>query len=394
MTKLLIRLFIKDHNNINNPLVRENYGRLCGFTGIACNFILFILKLLAGIYSGAVSIIADAFNNFSDMGSSIITLLGFKLANKPADKGHPFGHGRMEYLSAATVSVLIILAGIELLKGSINKIRHPEQITANYITLAILLVSIFIKLWMALFNRKLGGIISSKMLLATATDSIFDSVSTAVVFVSVLVSIVSNVNIDPYCGIFVSVLIIFAGLKSVKETIDPLLGTPPEPELIASILKIISDFDNFVGTHDLIVHNYGPGRIFASIHVEVPSDIDIIKCHEEIDLCEKMIYENCNVQTVIHMDPIVTDDTYINETKQKLVEKINEFDPALTIHDFRVVSGEKKTNLIFDIVIPQKYKLSNDQIVEKINCLAKTIDPTFDCVITIDVDYNCINSTN
>lgn len=394
MTKFLVKLFIKDHDSPTTPSVRESYGKLCGFTGIACNFILFILKLFTGIFSGAVSIIADAFNNLSDMGSSIITLLGFKLANKPADKGHPFGHGRMEYLSAATVSLLIILAGIELLKSSVDKIRNPEEITANYITLAILIISILIKLWMALFNRKLGKIISSKTLIATATDSIFDSISTAVVFISILISMLLDVNIDPYCGILVSGLIIFAGLKSIKETIDPLLGTPPEPELIASILKTISGFSDFVGTHDLIVHNYGPGRIFASIHVEVPADIDIVKCHEEIDLCEKMIYENCNVQTVIHMDPIVTDDSYINETKHLLVKKIVEFDPCLTIHDFRVVKGEKKTNLIFDTVIPQGYKLSNEQLIEKINHLARTIDPTFDCVITIDMDYTSITSTN
>ena len=291
MTAFLIRLFIKNKDNTTNPQVRTRYGVLGGVVGVACNLLLFVIKLSIGFFSGSVSIIADAFNNLSDIGSCAVTLLGFKLASEPPDPEHPFGHGRMEYMSAALVSILIVLVGIELLKESVNKILHPEPLKFSYYIIAALLVSIAIKLWLGLFNKKLSKRISSPALQATAADCFSDCFATSAVLVSVLISHLTSLNIDAYVGVAVSVLIMWNGVKSIKETLDPLLGTPPEPETVSALEELVLSYPDFLGIHDLIIHNYGPGRSFASLHVEVPQDIDILTCHERIDHCEKTILE-------------------------------------------------------------------------------------------------------
>ena len=360
MTSFLLKLFIKDYKNTENQKVREKIGNFGGIVGIFCNLLLFIIKFIAGTLSNSISITADAFNNLSDMGSSVITLLGFKLANMPPDKEHPFGHGRIEYLSATFVSIIIIFVGGELLLSSINKIITPEPLETGriYITLGILVVSILIKLWFSIFNKKLGNSISSDALKATATDSLNDCISTGAVLISTIIYFTLNVNIDAYAGLAVAIFIIYSGISSIKETLSPLLGMPPEPEMIEEIENIVYSFDKFLGIHDLIVHNYGPGRTFASLHVEVPEDIDILWCHEQIDLCEKIIRERMNIEVVIHMDPIATNDEFVNELRTATYKKISEFDNALSCHDFRVVRGEKATNIIFDVVIPNKYKFT------------------------------------
>ncbi len=388
MTTFLIRLFVKDKDNTTNPQVRTRYGVLGGIVGIVCNLLLFVIKLSIGFFSGSVSIIADAFNNLSDIGSCAVTLLGFKLASEPPDPEHPFGHGRMEYMSAALVSILIVLVGIELLKESVNKILHPEPLKFSYYIIAALLVSIAIKLWLGLFNKKLGGRISSPALHATAADCFSDCFATSAVLVSVLISHLTSFNIDAYVGVAVSVLIMWNGVKSIKETLDPLLGTPPEPETVSALEELVLSYPDFLGIHDLIIHNYGPGRSFASLHVEVPQDINILTCHERIDHCEKTILEQLGLEAVIHMDPIATDDSYTLDIKDKLCEKIKEFDSNLSIHDFRIVKGENRTNLIFDVAVPPKFRLTPKELKEEIGRLATSIDPTFVCVITVDLLYS------
>ena len=388
MTALLVKLFIKNHAQTQDPKVRTAYGLLGGVLGCICNLFLFGVKLLAGTLSGSVSIIADAFNNLSDIGSSMIAMLGMKLAGKPADPEHPFGHGRMEYMSAAVVSLLILLVGFELLKSSVSKIINPEPVTASVAVWVILAVSVATKLWLYFANRFLGKTVDATALKATAKDCLNDSVATSAVLVSLLISVLTGVNIDPYMGILVSGFIMYAGINTAKEALDPLLGTPAEPQTVEQLRKIVLEFEPFIAIHDLVIHNYGPGRRFASLHVEVPANIDIIYCHELIDLCEKRLGEELGLETVIHMDPIVTDDQQINAIKQAVIEKIESFDPVLHIHDFRVVQGENRTNLIFDLVVPPKYKLTVAALKETVGQLAKQIDPTYVCVITVDLDFN------
>lgn len=387
MTCFLIRHFIKDHTETTRPVVRTRYGMLGGIVGIVCNLLLFAVKISIGFFSGSMSIIADAFNNLSDIGSNAVTLLGFKMANQPPDPEHPFGHGRMEYMSAALVSILIVLVGVELLRESVDKILHPQPLKFSYYIIAALVVSILVKLWMGLFNKKLGGCIHSPALLATAADSISDCVATSAVLLSVLVSHFTALNIDAYAGLIVSVLIIYNGIKSIKDTLDPLLGMPPDPETVTALEALVLSYPDFLGIHDLIIHNYGPGRSFASLHVEVPQDIDILACHERIDHCEKTIMEQLGIETVIHMDPIATSDAYTLQIKAQLDEKLKSVDERLCMHDFRMVRGENRTNLIFDVAVPPKFRLSAKEIKEEIGRLTAEIDPTFCCVITVDMLY-------
>ena len=390
MTKLLIKLFIK--GDIKDDCNREKCGTLGSFVGIFSNLLLFLIKLLAGIISGSVAIIADAFNNLSDMGSSVVTLLGFKIASKPADPEHPFGHGRMEYLSAATVSVLIIIVGIELISSSGEKIASPVLPDVKLLSIAILIVSILIKFWMSIFNRKLGKAIGSSALLATATDSLNDCISTgAVLAVSVISLIFRDVEmvkyLDPAVGILVALFIVYAGIKSLKETLDPLIGLAPEPKVVRDIQNIVLSNEGFLGIHDMIVHNYGPGRSFVSLHVEVPCDVDILECHEKIDKCERDIFEQTHIEAVIHMDPIVTDDEDVNFAKENMLIKLKGLDERLSMHDFRMVKGVNQNNLIFDICVPSGFNLSHSQLKQAVSALAKDINKTYVCVITIDEDF-------
>ena len=392
MTELITRIFIKNCENIKDNTVRKSYGTLGGIVGIICNLILCIIKITVGLISGSISILADGFNNLSDMGSSLVTIIGFKLAGKPADRDHPFGHGRMEYMSAFIVSVLILIVGIDLMESSVKSLINNTK-TPTYGTLAIivLIISVLVKLWMFAFNRKLGNKISSDVLKATAKDSLNDSLATTAILVSVGVSLLVPLpfNLDALMGVLVSIFILWSGISSAKDTLDEILGKPPEKELIENLETTILSFKEFVGIHDLIVHNYGPGRQFATVHVEVPQDIDVVKCHEQVDLCEKLVGEQLDLQLVIHMDPIDCDNKTVTDTREKMANAIKVIDQGLTLHDFRMTPlSDKRTNLIFDVVVPSRVKLSEKELEERIVSLAKLINPIFECVITFDNDFS------
>ena len=391
MTRLLTRLFIKNPDDVKNNATREAYGSLSGVVGIICNLLLCAFKITVGLLTASISIVADGFNNLSDMWSSVITILGFKLANKPADKDHPFGHGRIEYMSAFIVAILIMLVGFELMKTSVTALADgtamPVYSTTSIIVLA---VSVIFKLWLYIFNRKIGKKIESETLLATAQDSLNDSIATAVILLSVAVSKVVTLpfNLDAVMGIAVSLFILFAGINAAKETLNRILGEPPSAELIFDIEAAILSRKDFVGIHDLIVHNYGPGRLFASVHVEVPQDIDIVHCHEQIDLCEKEIYDNLGVSLVIHMDPMDVNNEQVAFVRTQLSDGIKVIDENLTLHDFRMTPmADTQTNLVFDVVVPQELKLNEKELNDKISQIAKLINPTFCCVITFDRDF-------
>ena len=389
MTTLILKLF---GGNKTAKTYRTRCILVAGITGILCNFFLFGIKLLAGILSGSVSIITDAFNNLSDSGSSVVTLFGIKLASKPADPEHPFGHGRMEYMSAAVVSALIMLVGVELLGESISKLKNPSTPSVTLLTVGILIVSILTKLWMAFFNQNVSKSTDSAALKATAADCLNDCISTGTVLIVSLISLfakdVTFVRyLDPAVGILVALFILYSGFKSLCETLDPLIGLAPDPETVESIKELVLSNPIFLGIHDMIVHNYGPGRSFVSLHVEVDSKIDILYCHEKIDLCEKQIFETVGFEAVIHMDPIVTDDEVVTFVRNEMVKKLTEFDKRFTLHDFRMVKGETRSNLIFDVCVPADCPLSSKQIKEIIGGLAKDINSTYVCVVTIDRDF-------
>lgn len=386
MTKLLLKIFVKDYKNTKDETVRERYGALGSFMGIFCNLLLFILKLILGLISGSVSIMADAFNNLSDIGSSVVTLLGFKLSKKPADPDHPFGHGRMEYMSAFIVAVLILLVGAELFKSSVAKIFSPEPLSISLITVIGLIISVAIKLWMSFFSRKLSKLINSGSLKATAQDSLNDCISTSCVLISIVIYKFTDLNLDPYMGVLVALFILWSGFSSAKETMSPLLGEPPSKELIDGIKSGILKYKEFSGLHDLIVHNYGPGRCFASVHVEVPADIDVLKCHELIDRAESEISAALGIEIVMHMDPIAVDDSNVTETYKALLQKVHIIDSRLAIHDFRMVEGENRINLIFDVVVPPDFKKSKAELKSEISCLACELDERYCCIIQVDID--------
>lgn len=391
MTALLIKLFIKNHKDIKDNTVRAAYGTLGSVIGILSNLLLCVLKITIGIISGSISIAADGLNNLSDMGSSVITMIGFKMANKPADSDHPFGHGRMEYMSAFIVAILIILVGFELFKSSVSSLIGGDP-SPRYSLVAVIILgfSILIKLWMFAFNRKIGKKIESEALIATAQDSLNDCIATGVILLSVGISMLVEIpfNLDAIMGIGVALFILYSGISSAKSTLDQILGMPPEKELIDGIENTILSFEEFVGIHDLIVHNYGPGRQFASVHVEVPQKSDIVKCHEQVDLCEKLLNEQFGIMVVIHMDPIDTDDENVLQTKNQMIEKLKEIHSNLSLHDFRMTPvSDKRTNLIFDVVIPPELKINQNDLLTLIIEKAKEINPTFMCVVTFDNDF-------
>lgn len=387
MTSLLIKLFIKNYKNTEDKTVRAKYITLGSIGGIVFNIILFGIKLLAGLISNSVSVIADAFNNLSDMASSVITFIGYKLSTKPADKEHPFGHGRMEYMSATLVSALIILVGFELLKSSVDKIINPTETTFNTVAIIILVSSVLIKFYMFFFNKKLGKAVNSQALTATAFDCLGDVVSTTAVLISAVISVAFEINIDAYIGLAVSVMIMYAGIKSIKETLDPLLGMPPEEEMVKGIEQTVLEYNDFTGIHDLIVHNYGPGRIFVSLHVEVPENIDIIKCHEEIDECEKRLTEKFNAHITIHYDPIATNNEKVATIKAEILERLKEKHNEYSLHDFRMVEGESTINLIFDVVVPTELKISDSEVKNEVANICKSINLKYNPVITVDRNY-------
>ncbi len=391
MTDLLIRLFVKDSENTKSQKVRLSYGNLGSITGIVCNLFLCVVKIAAGLIAGSMSIVADGLNNLSDMGSSVISMIGFRLSGKPADSDHPFGHGRMEYLSAFTVSFFILVVGTELMISAVKAIVSGEASPEfSYLSLGILGFSILLKLWMFIFNKKLSEKINSSTLMATAKDSLNDCVSTFAILVCAVISMNVNIpfNLDAVVSIGVAGFIIWSGISTLKETVGELLGRPPEPELIKEIEHGIMSFDGFLGVHDLIVHNYGHGRQFASVHVEVPQDTDIVKCHEQIDICEKVVGEKCGISLVIHMDPVNVNDESVQKAKREMVEIIKSIHPELSLHDFRMTPpSNERTNLIFDVVIPNSVTLTEKELDERIKKLAKEKNKTYECVITYDMSY-------
>ena len=387
MTNLFIRLFIKDYEHTEKPTVRTAFGRLSGIVGILCNLLLFGGKIIVGTLSGSVSITADAVNNLSDASSSIISLLGFKMAEKPADADHPYGHARYEYLSGLMVAVLVLLIGVELLKSSIDKILHPSPVEFSWPVVAVLIASILIKLWMALFNKTLGKKIDSQTLAATAADSRNDVISTSAVLIAALISHFTNLELDGYMGTAVAVFILYSGFGLIRETLNPILGKPPKPEFVETVRQKIMCYPGVLGTHDLIVHDYGPGSQFASVHVEVAAEADVIASHDVIDNIEREIRDELGLHLVIHMDPIVTADPEINDLRKWLSEAVKAINPSLSIHDLRVVPGTTHTNLVFDCVVPHDLAMSKTELCEKITALARERDPSFFCVITIDDSF-------
>lgn len=391
MTEVLLKIFVKDYKNTSSAKVREKYGTLSGFVGIFCNLLLCAFKIIAGLVTKSISVIADGLNNLTDMGSSLITVICFKLSGKPADSDHPFGHGRMEYISALIVSGLILVVGFELLISSVKALINGEAAPSfSRFSLIVLAVSIIVKLLMFVFNRSLSKRIDSAALLATAKDSAGDSVATAAILAAALVAKFIDLpfNLDAVMAVGVALFILWAGFSSGKETVDEMLGGPPSEELINELEQGIMSFGCFLGIHDLIVHNYGPGRQFASVHVEVPQNVDIVECHEKIDLCEKVVSEKTGVSLVIHMDPIDTESEAVSSTKMKLVSVIEEIDPKLSLHDFRMTPlSENRTNLIFDVVVPYEVKIEEKELYAMISERAKQIDKTFECVITFDKSF-------
>ena len=384
MTELLLRLFVKDYHNTEQPSVRASIGKLAGVVGIVCNSLLFVFKLVAGLIAGSVSIIADALNNLSDASSSLVTLMGFKLAQRPADKDHPYGHARYEYLSGFIVSGLIFVIGVELAKSSVEKIINPEAVELSVVSVSILVASILLKLWMSLFCKNLGKRIDSTTLQATSVDSRNDVISTTAVLAGCVIGYLFNIKIDGYIGLGVALFIIYSGITLAKETISPLLGKQADEKLVDDISEIVMSHDKVIGMHDLLVHDYGPGQCFASVHAELNADEDPLICHDIIDDIERNVLEQLSVHLVIHYDPVVTNDEELNYMRNVVVDIIIEFDSRLSLHDFRMVRGAKRTKLVFDLVIPYSMEEEKYQLKEKIDEGIKSEGEHYDAVICFD----------
>lgn len=387
MGELLAKLFVKNRENTEDPAVRTAYGKLCGVVGIVCNVILFLLKFIVGNLCGSVSITADAVNNLSDASSSVVNLIGFKLASKPADDEHPYGHGRYEYLAALTVAVLVLIIGYETLMSGIGKIIEPSSVEFGALTVCVLLASVIVKLWLMAFNGKVGKKIRSGALTATAQDSRNDVISTLAVLLAAVISYFSGIELDGYMGVAVALFILYSGISLVKEAISPLLGNPPEAELVSSIRNEILLCPEVLGMHDLIVHDYGPGRRFASVHVEMSTDTPVLEAHDSIDNIERDIYTKYGVYTSIHYDPVVTSDEHLSEIKEYINAVISDMDADITMHDLRIVPGQTHTNVVFDCVLP---RASGYTEAELKSFLSEKVGKRFEnhnCVITIDRDF-------
>lgn len=393
MQNWLVKKFVHDYENVHDINVRASYGKLSGRVGIFCNAFLFAVKFIMGTISGSVSITADAVNNLSDAASSVISLIGFKMAEKPADEDHPYGHARYEYLSGLTVAVMIILIGFELFKTSFDKVIHPSTVDFSIALVIVLAVSILIKLWMAFFNKSLGKKINSSALEATAADSRNDVISTSAVLVAAVISHFFKINLDGYMGIAVAVFILYSGIGLVKDTLDPLLGKAPEPELVDYIQKKILSYDGVLGTHDLMIHDYGPGRKFASVHVEMAAEGDVLKSHDVIDNIERDFLSKDNLNIIVHYDPIVTKDDIVNDFRSWLMEQVKSIDPHLSIHDLRIVPGNSHTNLVFDCVMPHCINMSPSELKAEIRRLVNIKYPNYYCIITIDSSYAAMPHT-
>lgn len=389
MVSILARLFIKNSDDTSNPLVRQAYGILCGAVGIGFNVFLFLFKFFAGQISGSIAITADAFNNLSDAGSSIITLVGFKMAGQKPDHEHPFGHGRIEYISGLLVAVIILLMGAELLKSSVYKIIHPQPVEASPLIVGILILAVCVKLYMFYYNRRIGQKIDSAAMMAAAKDSISDSISTIVVLSATMLAFWTDVQIDGWCGILVALFVLWTGYGAMKDTVSPLLGQPPEPAFVKQIEETIMEYkeQGVLGIHDLVVHNYGPGRVMLSVHVEVPSTGDILALHDMIDLIEHRLARELRCSAVIHMDPICVNDEETNRMKETVAQIIGGMEGNVNFHDFRMVHGPTHTNLIFDVVVPYDYGMSDAEIISYIQTKIEEIDQSYFAVIDIDKEY-------
>ena len=387
MLSLLIRIFIKDRDNVRDTSVREQYGVLCGGYGIFLNIILFVGKFIAGTLSASIAMTADAFNNLSDAGSSLISLLGFKLAGQKPDPEHPFGHGRVEYLAGLGVSALIVIMGYELVKDSFDKIRNPEEVTFSWVSVGILAASILVKFYMAFYSRRIGQRIDSATLLATSTDSMSYTISTFVVLISTFAAWIWGIHLDGWCGLAVGILIVVAGIRAAKETISPLLGEPPTKEFVNEIETIVLSNEPIQGIHDLLVHNYGPGRVMITLHAEVPSDGDINELHDVIDNAEMELQERLGCHATIHMDPVTVGDPVIDRIRAQVKDIVIAKEGLLSIHDFRMVQGPTHTNLIFDVVASYSDRRTDEEIRAAIDSAVTALDGAYHTVITVDRDY-------
>ncbi len=388
MTEFLVKHFIKDHRDVEKISVRTAYGVLASVVGIFCNVFLFIVKIVVGLALHSVSVMADAFNNLSDAGSSIISFVGVKMAEKPADKDHPFGHGRIEYISALIVSFLVLEVGFTFLKDSFRKIWTPEELNFQMISVVILLLSVAVKLWLGLFNRKLGKKINSKVMMAVFTDSVGDVVTTGATIVSILFFGLTGINIDGFVGVGVALVVMWAGVGIARDTLEPLIGAAIDPDVYEQIKRFVESYDGIQGTHDLIVHNYGPGRSMASIHAEVPNDMDVEQSHEIIDRIERDAAKQMGIFLVIHMDPVEMKDERVLCVRKQVEQLLRELDPSCSIHDFRVVHGELQSNLVFDMVVPIEYdKKTRNELPLRLAERIRDVEPGYECVITVDYDY-------
>lgn len=387
MTRLLIRLFVKNYKNAESNAVRQNYGKFSGAVGIFTNLLLFTIKIIAGTLSNSIAIMADAVNNLSDSASSVITLLGFKMSSKPADRQHPFGHARFEYISGLIVSIMIFIVGFQFAQNAVGKIIHPEKTDFTLLSGCVLAVSILLKLWQGSFYRSVGKQIHSEALMAAAADSRSDVISMLIIVAGALITRFTGYNLDGYMGIAVAVLIMLTGYQLVRKTSGPLLGEAPSKELVDDIYHTIKQNEGIIGVHDLAVHNYGPGRCFASVHCEVPAERDILVSHDIIDNIERDFLNRKGIHLVIHMDPIITNDERTNELRIKVHEMIEKISPGITMHDFRVIWGPTHSNLVFDVCVPFEFKMSDQQIIDEVKEKVHELDPHYYAVITVDHDY-------
>lgn len=388
MTTMLVRIFVKNSEDITNPKVRTVYGIMTSIVGIILNILLFLVKFIIGFFINSISVTADAFNNLSDAASSVIGLVGVKLANRPADKEHPFGHGRYEYITALIVAFLVMQVGFSCFQSSINKIIHPEATHISVISIFILCLSILVKIWLSLFNRKIGKKINSSVMKATATDALGDVMITSSMVASLIFSYFTGLMIDGYVGIAVSIFVLIAGFNIARETFEPLLGQAVDKETFELITNKVMSYPNIIGTHDLIVHRYGPSHTMATVHCEVPNNISMEEAHEVIDCIERDVARDYNIFLVIHVDPIELDDQLVNQTRLSVVYIVHEIEEQATLHDFRMINGEKQINLIFDLVVPHSYSLTKEkELLVKVEKEIKMLNPKFECVITIENSY-------
>lgn len=388
MTEFLVNKFIKDSANIESTEVRTRYGMLASVVGIFCNVLLFSVKLAIGLILSSLAVTADAFNNLSDAASSIISFVGVKMAGKPADAEHPFGHGRIEYIAALIVSFLVIEVGFTFFKSSISKIMHPEEITFDPVPFIILILSILVKLWMAFFNNKLGKRIDSKVMLATAADSLGDVITTSATVISIVICHFTSINVDAIAGLIVSGIVIWSGVSIAKDTLEPLIGQRVPSELYQKITDMVESYEGIVGAHDLIVHNYGPNRSMATIHAEVPNDVSIEASHEIIDRIERDAKKELNILLVIHMDPVEMRDEEVLELRDKTSRIVHALDPELHFHDFRVLKENEQKNLIFDLVVPDSYTEKDaNRVMHQLIALLHEMEKNVDCIITLDRSF-------